>query len=1064
MFGSNVTSHVKHSRLMDEFDKFAAKEGESLESVYERLTMLMNIMDGNNVRPIPVTHPSSVVDYEDEYQRELQGDSQEDKLKTAMMLLAQAITQKFSTPTNIRLRTSANIRNQALVQDGRVDIQTKNVGYGRNGNRNAGRQNRNQAFNAGNENDYSNQIVQCVSRTESTLEKANDNYNEKGHYVLPSYDAKAVSEVKVSSKVQEQVSHVKCKTIIQTCDDDQIDSNIEFDYPCMENNGGTSDHDSNAHDEYHEIQMLAYNVQREAENQKRLNNELKKQKELLQKELETCKDRFAKKAFKERENRYLEDIVDLKEKLSSHDRIVYKIGQSIQTIHMLGKKSNKVYDLFLKAGLGYKNLKRLKKAIAAQPKIYDGERLHGAKLTINLPDSEETLEDAEESRLKMRNKMVQINNGKLNALYETFVPQQEFSIEQAYFSIPSTFNNDLLITISELKNKLQTVDNEKNVNTKFEKFETSRTLLCITPLPKNIAVRAKKVSNTKVNTDRSKSATSHLTPKKEQSRKHNENALARGMLSHLNFDTINQLTLKYLVDGLSKLKYNKDHLCSAYEEGKSKKASLPPKLVLSTESKLELLHMDLCGPMMVASINGNVGIKSLHEVTAVKLMLLKFNFSKYIFESMVKNLDNMNKFLMYPRVEKDFSRKETPLFPTMMVQAQEEMGEGSANPTDPNHTPIIIQPSTSQPQKTKQHRKPRRKVIEVPQPSDPTEHVDEAVNEEMDNSLERAATTATSLDAEQDRKSSDDNEYLGEDASKQRKISDIDTDEGITLVSTHDDAEMFDGDQDLHGEEEKGKAKMIKEHVKLKKKDQIMLDEEVALKLQAELQAEFDKEQKLAREKAQQIKEVNIAWNDVQAKINADYELAQRLLVNTFVDYKTEVVLQSLKKSKAKVIKGSSKRAGEELKQKNAKKQKIDYDKDIAELKQLVKIIPDEEGAVIDAIPLAVKPSSIVNTFVDYRTELVLESSKKAKAEVTREDEAPQIVSLSAEKVATEPNSPVLNENTDELVQEDIAEFDGNVFCNPPPTHVFEEAESSSTYHDPSDMHEFHQKHHSSDK
>ncbi|GKA29281.1 retrovirus-related pol polyprotein from transposon TNT 1-94 [Tanacetum coccineum] len=75
-------------------------------------------------------------------------------------------------------------------------------------------------------------------------------------------------------------------------------------------------------------------------------------------------------------------------------------------------------------------------------------------------------------------------------------------------------------------------------------------------------------------------------------------------LSHLNFGTINQLMSKDLVDGLPKFKYNKDHLCSAYEQGKSKKASLPPKLVPSTESKLELLHMDLCKPMRVASING----------------------------------------------------------------------------------------------------------------------------------------------------------------------------------------------------------------------------------------------------------------------------------------------------------------------------------------------------------------------------------------------------------------------------------------------------------------------------
>ncbi|GJT58225.1 hypothetical protein Tco_0993279 [Tanacetum coccineum] len=68
---------------------------------------------------------------------------------------------------------------------------------------------------------------------------------------------------------------------------------------------------------------------------------------------------------------------------------------------MLGKRPNKVYDPFLKAGLGYQNPERLKKAIAAQPKMYDGERLHNTKLIIDSPDSEETLEDAQEhSRVK----------------------------------------------------------------------------------------------------------------------------------------------------------------------------------------------------------------------------------------------------------------------------------------------------------------------------------------------------------------------------------------------------------------------------------------------------------------------------------------------------------------------------------------------------------------------------------------------------------------------------------------------------------------------------------------
>nr|GEX94966.1 hypothetical protein [Tanacetum cinerariifolium] len=183
----------------------------------------------------------------------------------------------------------------------------------------------------------------------------------------------------------------------------------------------------------------------------------------------------------------------------------------------------------------------------------------------------------------------------------------------------------------------------------------------------------------------------------------------------------------------------------------------------------------------------------------------------------------------------------------MMVQAQEEMGEGSANPTDPHHTPTLLQPSPSQQQKTQKHRKPRRKVTKVPQPSDPLEHVaDKAVNVEMDDSLVGAATIASNgglrcqetmgdtiaqtrvlnlentkttqaleIDSLKRRvkklkkkqrlrthklkrlykvglttrvESSDDDEDLGEDESKQRRISDIYADEDITFVSTHGDA------------------------------------------------------------------------------------------------------------------------------------------------------------------------------------------------------------------------------------------------------------------------------------
>ncbi|GJQ91596.1 putative ribonuclease H-like domain-containing protein [Tanacetum coccineum] len=75
-------------------------------------------------------------------------------------------------------------------------------------------------------------------------------------------------------------------------------------------------------------------------------------------------------------------------------------------------------------------------------------------------------------------------------------------------------------------------------------------------------------------------------------------------LSHLNFDTINLLSKNNIVNGLPKLKFVKDHLCSSCELGKAKRKSFHTKTTPSLKRRLQLLHMDLCGPMRVESING----------------------------------------------------------------------------------------------------------------------------------------------------------------------------------------------------------------------------------------------------------------------------------------------------------------------------------------------------------------------------------------------------------------------------------------------------------------------------
>ncbi|GJU09667.1 retrovirus-related pol polyprotein from transposon TNT 1-94 [Tanacetum coccineum] len=88
-------------------------------------------------------------------------------------------------------------------------------------------------------------------------------------------------------------------------------------------------------------------------------------------------------------------------------------------------------------------------------------------------------------------------------------------------------------------------------------------------------------------------------------------------LSHLNFGTLNKLAKDGLARGIPRLKFQKDHLCSACALGKSKKSSHQPKAEDTNQEKLYLLHMDLCGPMRVASINGKSSRLGLHSMTPV---------------------------------------------------------------------------------------------------------------------------------------------------------------------------------------------------------------------------------------------------------------------------------------------------------------------------------------------------------------------------------------------------------------------------------------------------------------
>ncbi|GKA94157.1 retrovirus-related pol polyprotein from transposon TNT 1-94, partial [Tanacetum coccineum] len=108
-------------------------------------------------------------------------------------------------------------------------------------------------------------------------------------------------------------------------------------------------------------------------------------------------------------------------------------------------------------------------------------------------------------------------------------------------------------------------------------------------------------------------------------------------LSHLNFDYITLLSKKDVVTGLPKLTYVKDQLCSSCEMSKAKRSSFKSKVVPSSKGRLNLLHMDLCGPMRVASINGKKYI-----------LVIVDDYSRYTWTLFLRSKDET------PEVLKDF--------------------------------------------------------------------------------------------------------------------------------------------------------------------------------------------------------------------------------------------------------------------------------------------------------------------------------------------------------------------------------------------------------------------------
>ncbi|GJT68557.1 hypothetical protein Tco_1020037 [Tanacetum coccineum] len=310
-----------------------------------------------------------------------------------------------------------------------------------------------------------------------------------------------------------------------------------------------------------------------------------------------------------------------------------------------------------------------------------------------------------------------------------------------------------------------------------------------------------------------------------------------------------------------------------------------------------------------------------------------FNFSKYIFDNMMKNLEGGVKFLMYPRfvqvfldkqIEgmskhkgiyvtpsytkkifanmkregKGFSRRITPLLQTMMVQALEDIREDSAAPTDSRFSfphPLILNKHHRKPLKRSAIRKQRKDNGPTePIPDEPTneEHVSTPSYDPSQSGEDRTATDRINEFIKEERnqellasRDKEGEEVVAEKEVAEKEVSATDpvttvgevvttanikaakpkavTTAATTTTTTRPKARGVVVQEpsefkstsspsqasQLPQAKDKGKAKMVDLEKPSKKKDQIALDKEVARNLKAQLQAELEEEERLARQK-----------------------------------------------------------------------------------------------------------------------------------------------------------------------------------------------------------------------
>ncbi|GJX74914.1 retrovirus-related pol polyprotein from transposon TNT 1-94 [Tanacetum coccineum] len=379
-----------------------------------------------------------------------------------------------------------------------------------------------------------------------------------------------------------------------------------------------------------------------------------------------------KNDLKMEENRNIDREIALEKKIKQLDNIIFKRGQSAQTVHMM-TKSKICYDHSTKQAIGFEKPFYLKKVWESKPMLYDGNTILKMD-TIVVPDSDETLMLCEESPLdpspsSTTNKvevpkelpkvsMVNTSLKELKRHLAGFDQEAALVLKDIVEHVKVNYPQDSLLEsafrLSKSSSGIWTPVCSKHMT--GDRSQLTNFISKFLGTVKSIMISWQRLMGYGDLSDYELAFRQHICFIRNLegvdlltgSRGDNLYTLSLGnmmasspicllskasktkswlwhrRLSHLNFGAINHLARHGLVRGLPKLKFEKDHLCSACALGKSSKKPHKPKSEDTNQEKLYLLHMDLCGPMRVASLTAMASEHSssgpaLHDMTPVTI-------------------------------------------------------------------------------------------------------------------------------------------------------------------------------------------------------------------------------------------------------------------------------------------------------------------------------------------------------------------------------------------------------------------------------------------------------------